>query len=135
MGGSEAPYPPPPGPVFLASAETPAAFPQSPLEVPWTDSHSQVTGIPLTVPFTTPQIQMSALKWRLSPGLIETRPLRPPPSVSSNREQCSASPPWDSSNKDQLPALVETKGLLHLQADLPFLSSLPATLLCLLASS
>lgn len=37
------------------------------------------TGIPLTAPFTAPQIQTSAFMWRLSPGLIETRPPKPPP--------------------------------------------------------
>lgn len=74
------PHTPPPGPVFPTSAEIPAILPPSPLEVPWTDSHPQVTGIPLTAFFTTPQIQMSAFMWRLSPGLIETRPpsLHPP---------------------------------------------------------
>lgn len=58
----------------------PTNSPSKPSEVPWIDSHPQVTGIPLTAFFTTPQIQMSAFMWRLSPGLIETRPpsLHPP---------------------------------------------------------
>lgn len=42
------------------------------------DSHPQVAGIPLTAPFTAPQIQTSAFMWRLSPGLIETRPPKSP---------------------------------------------------------
>lgn len=81
MGGREAPH------IILPSrtcapsicSETPAIFPPSPLEVPWTDSQPHVTGIPLTAPpLTTPQIQTSALMWRLPTGLIKTRPPKPP---------------------------------------------------------
>lgn len=69
------------------------------------------------------------MKWRLFPGLIETRPLSPPPppciGVSSNRDWLPAPPPWGSSNKDQLPNLIETKGCRR-RGFLPFRSSLPA---------
>lgn len=79
-------HPPPRTCAPSICSKTPAIFPSSPLEVPWTDSHPRVTGIPLTaLPFTTPQIQTSALMWRLPTGLIETRPSgSQPPSVSPN---------------------------------------------------
>lgn len=79
-------HPPPRTCAPSICSKTPAIFPPSPLEVPWTDSHPRVTGIPLTaLPFTTLQIQTSALMWRLPTGLIETRPSgSQPPSVSPN---------------------------------------------------
>lgn len=56
MGGREAPH------IILPSrtcapsicSKTPAIFPPSPLEVPWTDSHPRITGIPLTAPPSQP---------------------------------------------------------------------------------
>lgn len=88
MGGREAPH------IILPSgtcapsicSETPAIFPPSPLEAPWTDSHPRGHRHSFdSTPLTAPQIQTSALMWRLPTGLIETRPPGPqPPSVSPN---------------------------------------------------
>lgn len=89
------------------------------------------------LPYPVPQIQRSALKWRLFPSLIETRPPSPPPppccGVSSNRDWLPASPPWGSSNKEQLPNLIETKG--RPQGIPPLSLQLVCCPLCLPASS
>lgn len=71
------------GPALPASAARPQ---QSSLEAPWTDSHPRGHRHSFdSTPLTAPQIQTSALMWRLPTGLIETRPPGPqPPSVSPN---------------------------------------------------
>lgn len=103
---------------LLASADNPPAFPSEPPGL--TPTHSSQAFLSQSfyfLPYPVPQIQRSALKWRLFPGLIETRPPSPPPppcrGVSSNRDWLPASPPWGSPNKEQLPNLTETKGRLQ----------------------
>lgn len=75
---------PPPGPELLASADKPSSrFYRTSHEAPWTDSHPQLTSIPLTALLFLPLPHSANIEVCFEvetvSGLIETRPLSPPP--------------------------------------------------------
>lgn len=70
------------------------------------------------------------MKWSLFQALLRPDPrvLHPATAFPLNRGRLPALPPWGSSNKNQLPNLIETKGCLLLEGFLPCHCSLLAIL-------